>query len=219
MTEFLWKLVHRRLGSVWMYTDSWREWYASVRTRQLTSLCRSLPPMLLLWGDLDPWMGPSECDEIKNLYPRVSICAPPSWSLSPRRGSRTGEHGFAKVLWMRGFWGSGEILVIENLLVLSILLPEERFTFREMLLDGCCCGPKFRLNMPAQLLLDAFHVFFKMKHIVDILVIYWIEVCCNFAAVFHGEILLFRLLKSWNFCFHAFQHIRVVLIEVVHFWM
>ena len=30
-------------------------------------------PMLLLWGDLDPWMGPSKCDQIKNLYPRATI--------------------------------------------------------------------------------------------------------------------------------------------------
>lgn len=30
-------------------------------------------PVLLLWGDLDPWMGPSKCDQIKSLYPRATI--------------------------------------------------------------------------------------------------------------------------------------------------
>lgn len=30
-------------------------------------------PMLLLWGDLDPWMGPSKCDQIKRLYPKASM--------------------------------------------------------------------------------------------------------------------------------------------------
>ncbi|XP_024369572.1 uncharacterized protein [Physcomitrium patens] len=30
-------------------------------------------PMLLLWGDLDPWMGSSKCDMIKNLYPKASM--------------------------------------------------------------------------------------------------------------------------------------------------
>ena len=30
-------------------------------------------PLLLLWGDLDPWMGASKADKIKLLYPQSSI--------------------------------------------------------------------------------------------------------------------------------------------------
>jgi len=30
-------------------------------------------PMLLLWGDLDPWMGPSKCDQFKALYPKATM--------------------------------------------------------------------------------------------------------------------------------------------------
>jgi len=30
-------------------------------------------PMLLLWGDLDPWMGPSKCDQFKKLYPKATV--------------------------------------------------------------------------------------------------------------------------------------------------
>ncbi|KAG0581452.1 hypothetical protein KC19_4G253000 [Ceratodon purpureus] len=30
-------------------------------------------PVLLLWGDLDPWMGPSKCDQFKKLYPKATI--------------------------------------------------------------------------------------------------------------------------------------------------
>lgn len=29
-------------------------------------------PLLLLWGDLDPWMGPSKLEKIKSLYPKAS---------------------------------------------------------------------------------------------------------------------------------------------------
>lgn len=30
-------------------------------------------PLLLLWGDLDPWMGASKVDKIKSLYPQSSV--------------------------------------------------------------------------------------------------------------------------------------------------
>jgi pimeloyl-ACP methyl ester carboxylesterase len=30
-------------------------------------------PLLLLWGDLDPWMGPSKCEQMKKLYPQAEM--------------------------------------------------------------------------------------------------------------------------------------------------
>jgi len=30
-------------------------------------------PMLLVWGDLDPWMGPSKCDQLKELYLKATM--------------------------------------------------------------------------------------------------------------------------------------------------
>lgn len=30
-------------------------------------------PLLLLWGDLDPWVGPAKANRIKEFYPNTSI--------------------------------------------------------------------------------------------------------------------------------------------------
>lgn len=30
-------------------------------------------PLLLLWGDLDPWVGPTKAIRIKEFYPRTSL--------------------------------------------------------------------------------------------------------------------------------------------------
>lgn len=34
-------------------------------------LTRLSMPLLLLWGDLDPWMGPSKAARIQELYPKA----------------------------------------------------------------------------------------------------------------------------------------------------
>ena len=30
-------------------------------------------PLLLLWGDLDPWVGPAKADRIKKFYPKTTL--------------------------------------------------------------------------------------------------------------------------------------------------
>ena len=30
-------------------------------------------PLLLLWGDLDPWVGPAKANRIKEFYPKTSL--------------------------------------------------------------------------------------------------------------------------------------------------
>lgn len=30
-------------------------------------------PLLLLWGDLDPWVGPTKATRIKEFYPNTSV--------------------------------------------------------------------------------------------------------------------------------------------------
>lgn len=30
-------------------------------------------PLLLVWGDLDPWVGPAKANRIKEFYPKTSL--------------------------------------------------------------------------------------------------------------------------------------------------
>lgn len=44
------------------------------RKYTLDSVLRQLScPLLLLWGDLDPWVGPAKANRIKEFYPNTSI--------------------------------------------------------------------------------------------------------------------------------------------------
>eukprot|EP00262_Sarcandra_glabra_P011141 TRINITY_DN26863_c0_g1_i1.p1 TRINITY_DN26863_c0_g1~~TRINITY_DN26863_c0_g1_i1.p1 ORF type:complete len:375 (+),score=50.53 TRINITY_DN26863_c0_g1_i1:143-1267(+) len=36
-------------------------------------LCKLSCPLLLLWGDLDPWVGPAKANRIKEFYPNTSL--------------------------------------------------------------------------------------------------------------------------------------------------
>ena len=38
---------------------------------QLLTKLDNKMPMLLLWGDLDPWIGPSSADRVKKFYPKA----------------------------------------------------------------------------------------------------------------------------------------------------